>query len=272
MLRFLTAGESHGPELVAMVEGVPAGFDIDIAKINADLARRQKGYGRGGRMLIEKDEVRPVSGIRFGRTMGSPDHFHHRESRLQKLAEADVRRPQRSRRGHHRHAPAPRPCRPGRRAEVQPRRYPRRARTRVGARDDRSRRHRRADQGAARAVRHFGARILRQYRRDRGENSRASLHRGAAAHHRGIAGADGRCGSRARGHRGNRRVQENRRHAGRHRRGHRDRTAGRPRQLRAMGSQARRTPRACAAEPASRQGRRVRMGLQGGAGARLRAA
>jgi chorismate synthase len=75
MLRFLTAGESHGPELVAVVEGVPAGFDIDIARINADLARRQKGYGRGGRMLIEKDEVRPVSGIRFGRTMGSPITF-----------------------------------------------------------------------------------------------------------------------------------------------------------------------------------------------------
>lgn len=75
MLRFLTAGESHGPELVAVIEGVPAGFDVDIARINADLARRQKGYGRGGRMLIEKDEVRPVSGIRFGRTTGSPITF-----------------------------------------------------------------------------------------------------------------------------------------------------------------------------------------------------
>ncbi len=75
MLRFLTAGESHGPELVAVVEGVPAGFDVDIARINADLARRQKGYGRGGRMLIEKDQARPVSGIRFGRTMGSPITF-----------------------------------------------------------------------------------------------------------------------------------------------------------------------------------------------------
>ena len=72
MLRFLTAGESHGPELVTIIEGVPAGFEIDLAQINADLARRQKGYGRGGRMLIEKDEARPVSGIRFGRTMGSP--------------------------------------------------------------------------------------------------------------------------------------------------------------------------------------------------------
>ncbi|MBF6559828.1 MAG: chorismate synthase [Candidatus Binataceae bacterium] len=75
MLRFLTAGESHGPELVAMVEGAPAGFAIDLAGINHDLARRQKGYGRGGRMLIEKDEVRVVSGIRFGRTIGSPVTF-----------------------------------------------------------------------------------------------------------------------------------------------------------------------------------------------------
>jgi chorismate synthase len=75
MLRFLTAGESHGPELVAVIEGAPAGFEIDLALINRDLARRQKGYGRGGRMLIEKDEARIVSGIRFGRTMGSPVTF-----------------------------------------------------------------------------------------------------------------------------------------------------------------------------------------------------
>jgi chorismate synthase len=75
MLRFITAGESHGPELVAVIEGAPAGFDIDIARINHDLARRQKGYGRGGRMAIEKDEARIVSGIRFGRTMGSPVTF-----------------------------------------------------------------------------------------------------------------------------------------------------------------------------------------------------
>jgi chorismate synthase len=75
MLRFLTAGESHGPELIAVVEGVPAGFDIDLGLINEDLARRQKGYGRGGRMQIERDEVRPVSGIRFGRTIGSPISF-----------------------------------------------------------------------------------------------------------------------------------------------------------------------------------------------------
>lgn len=72
MMRFLTAGESHGPQLVAVVEGMPAGFDIDPAKINHELARRQKGYGRGGRMAIERDEVRIVSGVRFGQSLGSP--------------------------------------------------------------------------------------------------------------------------------------------------------------------------------------------------------
>jgi chorismate synthase len=75
MLRFLTAGESHGPELVVIIEGAPAGYDIDVEAINHDLARRQKGYGRGGRMAIEHDEVRVVSGIRFGRTLGSPITF-----------------------------------------------------------------------------------------------------------------------------------------------------------------------------------------------------
>jgi len=72
MMRFLTAGESHGPQLVAVVEGMPAGFDIDPAKINYELARRQKGYGRGGRMAIERDEARIVSGVRFGQSLGSP--------------------------------------------------------------------------------------------------------------------------------------------------------------------------------------------------------
>jgi chorismate synthase len=75
MLRFLTAGESHGPELVVIIEGVPAGFNIELEAINRDLARRQKGYGRGGRMAIERDEVRVVSGIRFGSTLGSPITF-----------------------------------------------------------------------------------------------------------------------------------------------------------------------------------------------------
>jgi chorismate synthase len=72
MLRYFTAGESHGPCLTMVIDGVPAGFPIDVAKINHDLWRRQQGYGRGGRMLIEKDEVQIRSGIRWGETLGSP--------------------------------------------------------------------------------------------------------------------------------------------------------------------------------------------------------
>jgi len=72
MLRYFTAGESHGPCLTMIIDGVPAGFPIDVSKINHDLWRRQQGYGRGGRMLIEKDEVQIRSGIRWGETLGSP--------------------------------------------------------------------------------------------------------------------------------------------------------------------------------------------------------
>jgi len=72
MFRYLTAGESHGPQLTAIVEGVPAGLKLTEAEINIDLARRQGGYGRGGRMLIETDQVRILSGVRWGETIGSP--------------------------------------------------------------------------------------------------------------------------------------------------------------------------------------------------------
>ncbi len=72
MIRFLTAGESHGQGLMIIVEGVPAGLQLTEDYINVQLARRQKGYGRGGRMLIEKDQVHIVSGVRHGRTLGSP--------------------------------------------------------------------------------------------------------------------------------------------------------------------------------------------------------
>ena len=70
--RFLTAGESHGKCLTAIIEGVPAGFRIKSSIINEDLARRQVGYGRGGRMKIEHDTVEIKSGIRFGKTTGAP--------------------------------------------------------------------------------------------------------------------------------------------------------------------------------------------------------
>ncbi len=69
---FTTAGESHGKALMAIVEGVPAGLPIDIAAINHELWRRQQGYGRGGRMKIEDDKVEIMSGVRQGKSMGSP--------------------------------------------------------------------------------------------------------------------------------------------------------------------------------------------------------
>ncbi|MDP2626080.1 MAG: chorismate synthase [Candidatus Rokubacteria bacterium] len=70
--RFLTAGESHGEALTAIIEGVPAGLLLSEADINEDLARRQRGYGRGGRMKIERDQAHISSGVRWGVTLGSP--------------------------------------------------------------------------------------------------------------------------------------------------------------------------------------------------------
>ena len=72
MLRVLTAGESHGPELVALMEGLPAGVPIDMAAIRADLARRKLGYGRGSRMKFEADELHISGGVRHGLSLGSP--------------------------------------------------------------------------------------------------------------------------------------------------------------------------------------------------------
>lgn len=72
MIRFLTAGESHGPELTAILEGMPAGLVIDLDEINRKMARRQKGYGSGGRMHIEKDAIQITAGVMNGPTTGAP--------------------------------------------------------------------------------------------------------------------------------------------------------------------------------------------------------
>ncbi|MBS4203174.1 chorismate synthase [Lederbergia citrea] len=71
-MRYLTAGESHGPQLTTILEGVPAGLELTTEMINSELARRQKGYGRGRRMQIEKDQVQILSGVRHGFTLGAP--------------------------------------------------------------------------------------------------------------------------------------------------------------------------------------------------------
>src|SRR5512132_2005742 len=71
-IRFTTAGESHGPALLSTLEGIPAGLPLIAADVDAELARRQQGYGRGRRMQIEKDTVEFLSGVRAGETLGSP--------------------------------------------------------------------------------------------------------------------------------------------------------------------------------------------------------
>jgi chorismate synthase len=72
MVRFLTAGESHGKGLLGIIEGIPAGLALEADYIHRHLLRRQQGYGRGGRMKIENDQAEIISGVRFGRTIGSP--------------------------------------------------------------------------------------------------------------------------------------------------------------------------------------------------------
>ncbi|MBL7961893.1 chorismate synthase, partial [bacterium] len=72
MIRFLTAGESHGKGLVGIIEGIPAGLELAAEYIDHQLYRRQQGYGRGGRMKIESDRAEIISGLRLGKTIGSP--------------------------------------------------------------------------------------------------------------------------------------------------------------------------------------------------------
>lgn len=86
-LRFTTAGESHGPALTTLIEGLPAGLTLDFDFINAELRRRQGGYGRGGRQKIETDAVTPLAGVRLGTTTGAPLVYQipNRDSRLDDL-------------------------------------------------------------------------------------------------------------------------------------------------------------------------------------------
>src|SRR5437762_10657551 len=72
MLRYFTAGESHGEALLGVLSGIPAGLEVDQAFLDRELWRRQQGYGRGGRMKIEQDRAHIVSGVRQSRTIGSP--------------------------------------------------------------------------------------------------------------------------------------------------------------------------------------------------------
>jgi chorismate synthase len=95
MLRYWTAGESHGKALVAIVDGFPAGVEIDCASIDAELVRRQGGYGRGGRQRIETDRAELLSGIWQNRTIGSPIALQiiNRDAKLERMTDLDRPRP-----------------------------------------------------------------------------------------------------------------------------------------------------------------------------------
>lgn len=113
MLRWLTAGESHGPELVAILEGLPAGIPVSLDDIRADLARRRLGYGRGARMKFEQDELAISGGVVHGRTLGSPVALRIGNSEWPKWQEVMSAEPvDESRLGRGRGAPLTRP-RPG---------------------------------------------------------------------------------------------------------------------------------------------------------------
>jgi chorismate synthase len=90
MLRFFTAGESHGPTLTAIIDGLPAGLPLSAADIDRDLARRQDGYGKGGRMGIEKDHVRISAGVVGGHTTGAPIALHVENRDYKNWAEKDI--------------------------------------------------------------------------------------------------------------------------------------------------------------------------------------
>src|SRR5712691_10297694 len=92
MIRYLTAGESHGPALTVIVEGFPSGVPVSTKRVADELARRRLGFGRGPRMKIERDALELLGGVRFGRTLGSPVSIVIRNSEWAKWGGACCRR------------------------------------------------------------------------------------------------------------------------------------------------------------------------------------
>src|SRR5881396_2669911 len=139
MLRFLTAGESHGKALVTIVEGVPAGLAIDLDALTADLRRRQTGYGRGRRMQIESDRAEPLSGVRHGFTTGGPIALlipNKDWENWQRTMHVEAAMPAADRRrAAGRNASAPGPCRSGRLRQIRAPGHAQRPRARQCARD-----------------------------------------------------------------------------------------------------------------------------------------
>ena len=278
--RFLTAGESHGPALGATIEGVPAGLPLTEDDLAVDLARRQRGYGRGARQAIEQDRAQILGGVRHGRTLGLADPAARPQPRLGELDAGDAgraadrgrgRRAARGRRrgqqaSHPGHTRPARPRGPGRRPQVRIQRRPRRPRARVRARDRRSRRGRWC---RARLPARAGHRGLVVQRRGRWRGGRSGeLHAFARRGRRVAAAMPGPRRGDA-DDRANRRGAVGRRHGRRRLRGRGPRAAHRPRLVRPLGPPARRRPRRRGDEHQHRQGRRIRARLRADAPLRL---
>jgi len=149
MIRFSTAGESHGEALIALISGLPAGVPVDLDFVNRELWRRQQGYGRGGRMKIETDKAHVLSGVRHGKTIGSPvsiEIVNRDWKNWEEKAARCGRRPSQAPGGC---LASARPRRPGRRIKVQLSRRTLCFGARLGPRVDRPRRRRRLCQADA---------------------------------------------------------------------------------------------------------------------------
>ena len=265
MLRWLTAGESHGPALTATLEGLPAGVAITSDDIRAQLARRRLGYGRGARMAFEQDAVEVLGGVRHGLTLGSPVSVVVHNTEWPKWTEVmspDPVDPEvlaEAARDRAADAPAARPCRSGRHAEVRLRRRPAGAGARVGAGDRRPRRARHVRPGTAAAgVRGDDPVPRRQPRPGRRPGRHAAARAGRPRPHRRRPGALRRSGDGGADGRRGRRRQARRRHPGRRGRGARLRAAAGSRQSRPRRPPARFPARRRAHGDPGHQGRRTR--------------
>ncbi len=240
-IRFTTAGESHGPALSAIVEGLPAGVPVSSDAIDHELRRRQGGYGRGGRMRIETRPRRDPLRRAPRRDAGLARHAAGAEPRLGQLDRRHVGRSGGERGRRRGDAPRllspPRPRRPGGRAQVRPHRRPRRAGARQRPRDGGTGGRRRAGEGAAGRGGDRGGQPRGVDRRRRGGRPRVAPRRPERRQRplaRALPGRRGR-GADDRRHR---RGEARGRHAGRGGRGGGPRGAGRARVARLVGPEA----------------------------------
>ena len=262
MLRFLTAGESHGKALVTVLEGVPAGLAIDFDAVTAELRRRQGGYGRGRRMAIESDRAEPLSGVRHGLTTGAPIALMIPNKDWENWQRTMHVEPQAPAGATGQERPAVTRPRPGHADLAGVVKYGlddiRNVLERASARETASR----VAVGAiARQVlQQVGAEIVSHVTAIgplAARSARGHLRRGQGDPV-GRAAALRRSRHRARDDRRDRSRPRRRRHDGRQLRGDRPGRSARPRQLRAMGPQARRTTRAGADVDSRDQGGRHR--------------